>query len=136
CGPWWAARAPVDSPAASLPSSHAVTRHGSRYGRAETGFDFQTKTRTLPPVDVTLGTRRARAAALLAMALPGAVYVYQGEELGLPEVEDLPDAVRQDPMFFRSGGDDPGRDGCRVPIPWAGEAPPYGFSLNGFKRQP
>jgi alpha-glucosidase len=70
------------------------------------------------------------------MALPGAVYVYQGEELGLPEVEDLPDAVRQDPMFFRSGGNDPGRDGCRVPIPWTGEGPPYGFSLNGWSSQP
>ena len=52
---------------------------------------------------------------LLTLALPGAVYIYQGEELGLPEVEDLPDDVLQDPMFFRSGGIDPGRDGCRVP---------------------
>ena len=131
-----AAHAPVGAPATWVLSNHDVTRHVTRYGRAETGFDFQAKTRTIPPVDVALGTRRARAAVLLAMALPGAVYVYQGEELGLPEVEDLPDAVRQDPMFFRSGGDDPGRDGCRVPIPWAGQAPPYGFSLNGLSGQP
>jgi alpha-glucosidase len=65
---------------------------------------------------------------LLTLALPGAVYIYQGEELGLPEVEDLPDDVLQDPMFFRSGGADPGRDGCRVPLPWAGDEPPFGFS--------
>ena len=53
------------------------------------------------------------------LALPGAAYVYQGEELGLPEVEDLPDEVLQDPIFLRSGGTDPGRDGCRVPLPWS-----------------
>ena len=69
------------------------------------------------PTDLELGTRRARAAALLTLALPGAVYIYQGEELGLPEVEDLPRDRVQDPMYFRSGGADPGRDGCRVPLP-------------------
>ena len=79
------------------------------------------------PTDLALGTRRARAAALLAMALPGSFYLYQGEELGLPEVE-IPRERIEDPMHFRSGGVDPGRDGCRVPIPWSGDAPPYGFS--------
>ena len=63
--------------------------------------------------------RRARAAALLLLALPGSAYVYQGEELGLPEVTDLPDEARQDPRFRRTGGS-PGRDGCRVPLPWSG----------------
>ena len=62
------------------------------------------------------------------MALPGSLYVYQGEELGLPEVEDIPHDRRQDPMWHRSGGRDPGRDGCRIPIPWDGDVPPYGFS--------
>jgi alpha-glucosidase len=62
------------------------------------------------------------------MALPGSMYVYQGEELGLPEVEDIPAEMRQDPMWLRSGGVDPGRDGCRVPLPWAGDTPPFGFS--------
>jgi len=62
------------------------------------------------------------------MALPGSLYVYQGEELGLPEVEDIPHDRRQDPMWHRSGGLDPGRDGCRIPIPWEGASPPYGFS--------
>jgi alpha-glucosidase len=132
-----AAHAPVGAPATWVLSNHDVTRHVTRYGRfGDTGFAFQAKTRAIPRVDLALGTRRARAAALLAMALPGSFYVYQGEELGLPEVEDLPVDVRQDPMFFRSGGSDPGRDGCRVPIPWAGTEPPFGFSLNGFKGQP
>jgi alpha-glucosidase len=132
-----AAHAPVGAPATWVLSNHDVTRHVTRYGRAgDTGFDFQSKARPTPAVDLTVGTRRARAAALLAMALPGAVYVYQGEELGLPEVEDLPEDVLQDPMFFRSGGSDPGRDGCRVPIPWEGHKPPFGFSLNGWSAGP
>ncbi|WP_033270762.1 alpha-amylase family glycosyl hydrolase [Streptomyces lydicus] len=75
-----------------------------------------------------------RAATLLMLALPGSAYLYQGEELGLPEVTDLPDDVRQDPAFFRgsrAGGQDGFRDGCRVPLPWTGEAPPYGFGAGG-----
>lgn len=63
------------------------------------------------------GERRARAAALLLLALPGTVFLYEGQELGLEEVE-LPDELRQDPIFFRTGGERLGRDGCRVPIPW------------------
>ena len=31
-------------------------------------------------------------------------------------------------MFHRSGGRDPGRDGCRVPLPWSGDEQPFGFS--------
>jgi alpha-glucosidase len=65
------------------------------------------------------------------LALPGGAYIYQGDELGLPEVSDLPDQVLQDPVFFRSGGADRGRDGSRVPIPWSGEFPPYGFGPSG-----
>jgi alpha-glucosidase len=68
------------------------------------------------------------------MALPGSMYVYQGEELGLPEVEDIPSDRRQDPMWHRSGGVDPGRDGCRVPLPWAGLRPPFAFSGEGSGR--
>ena len=73
------------------------------------------------------GLARARALALVTHALPGSVYVYQGEELGLSDV-DIPDAARQDPVWFRSAGQQKGRDGGRVPLPWAGEEPPYGFS--------
>jgi len=131
-----AVHAPVGATATWVLSNHDVTRHVTRYGRKDTKFDFAAKTRDTPAVDVELGTRRARAAALLTLSLPGAVYVYQGEELGLPEVEDLPDEVLQDPMFFRSGGDDPGRDGCRVPLPWHGDEPPFGFSPAGAAADP
>jgi alpha-glucosidase len=88
------------------------------------------------PSDLDLGTRRARAAALLAMALPGGVYVYQGEELGLPEVEDIPDGLLQDPIWARSGNTDRGRDGCRVPLPWSGDAPPFGYGCEPWLPQP
>ena len=70
------------------------------------------------------------------MALPGSVYVYQGEELGLWEVQDIPDELRQDPIWWRTGGADPGRDGCRVPLPWSGSEPPFGFSPPGAGRPP
>jgi alpha-glucosidase len=128
-----AAHAPVDAPATWVLSNHDVTRPVTRYGRADTSFAFEAR-RAGTPTDLALGTRRARAAALLAMALPGSLYVYQGEELGLWEVEDIPDDRRQDPMWLRSGGVDPGRDGCRVPLPWSGDRPPYGFSREGAAR--
>jgi alpha-glucosidase len=131
-----AAHAPVGATATWVLSNHDVTRHVTRYGRKDTRFEFAAKTRDIPEVDLELGTRRARAAALLSLSLPGAVYIYQGEELGLPEVEDLPADARQDPMFFRSGGSDPGRDGCRVPLPWGGKEPPFAFSLNGATSKP
>ncbi|MET0523167.1 MAG: glycoside hydrolase family 13 protein [Nocardioides sp.] len=117
----------VGAPATWVLSNHDVTRPVTRYGREDTAFAFDTK-RFGTPTDLALGTRRARAAALLAMALPGAFYLFQGEELGLPEVEDIPVDRIHDPMHERSGGIDPGRDGCRVPFPWSGDAPPYGFS--------
>jgi alpha-glucosidase len=131
-----AAHAPVGATATWVLSNHDVTRHVTRYGREDTKFEFAAKTREIPRVDLAVGTRRARAAALLTLALPGAVYIYQGEELGLPEVEDLPDDVLQDPMFFRSGGIDPGRDGCRVPLPWSGHSSPFGFSPPGATAEP
>ncbi len=121
---------PVDAPATWVLSNHDVTRPVTRYGRTDTSFAFESR-RAGTPTDLDRGTRRARAAALLAMALPGSMYVYQGEELGLPEVEDIPSHRRHDPMWLRSGGVDPGRDGCRVPLPWAGSHPPFGFSGDG-----
>ncbi|GIH94073.1 alpha-amylase family glycosyl hydrolase [Planobispora siamensis] len=95
-------------------SNHDVVRPVTRYGEGL--------------VNSTTGLARARAALLTMLALPGSAYLYQGEELGLPEVKDLPPEVRQDPVFARSGGKIPGRDGCRVPLPWSGIAEPYGFS--------
>jgi alpha-glucosidase len=131
-----AVHAPVGATATWVLSNHDVTRHVTRYGRKDTKFEFAAKTSTIPDVDLELGTRRARAAALLTLSLPGAVYIYQGEELGLPEVEDLPTGALQDPMFFRSNGTDPGRDGCRVPLPWDGEEAPFGFSRVGASAEP
>jgi alpha-glucosidase len=125
-----ASHAPVDAPPSWVLSNHDVTRVVTRYGRADTKFSFASK-RIGTPTDLALGLRRARAAALLVAALPGTLYVYQGEELGLPEVEDLPPDRLQDPMHFQSGGTDPGRDGCRVPLPWEGGESPYGFGPPG-----
>ena len=111
-------------------SNHDVVRHVTRYGRAETAFSMSDR-RIGVPSDLELGTRRARAAALLTFSLPGGVYIYQGDELGLPEVEDLPDELLQDPIWERSRHTDRGRDGCRVPLPWSGACPPFGFGPDG-----
>ena len=89
---------PVGAPATWVLSNHDVDRHVTRYGRSDTSFGLDRREHS-QPVDLDLGTRRARAAALLTLALPGSVYLYQGEELGLREVEDIPDELRQDPML-------------------------------------
>jgi alpha-glucosidase len=111
-------------------SNHDVVRHVTRYGRADTAFSM-TDRQIGEPSDLALGTRRARAAALLTFSLPGGVYLYQGDELGLPEVEDLPEELLQDPMWERSGHTNRGRDGCRVPLPWSGDAAPFGYGPDG-----
>jgi alpha-glucosidase len=99
----------VGAPATWVFENHDVTRLPTRYGGGE------------------LGLRRARAAALLLFGLPGTSFTYEGQELGLEEVE-LPDEARQDPIFFRTNGERVGRDGCRVPIPWTREPPAFGFT--------
>ena len=111
-------------------SNHDVVRHVTRYGRAETAFKMDDR-RIGEASDIELGTRRARAATLLSLSLPGTAYIYQGDELGLWEVEDLPEELLQDPFWQRSGKTDRGRDGCRVPMPWSGQAAPFGFTDNG-----
>ncbi|MGF0171004.1 glycoside hydrolase family 13 protein [Streptomyces sp. Marseille-Q5077] len=127
----------VGAPATWVLSNHDVVRHPSRYGRKATKrWVANTSYEPEGPLDLELGTGRARAAALLMLSLPGGAYVYQGEELGLPEVEDLPEAVLQDPVWERSGHTDRGRDGCRVPIPWSGRSTPYGFSPDGATGAP
>jgi alpha-glucosidase len=130
-----AVHAPVGAPATWVLSNHDVPRHVTRYGRADTSFTLDYR-QLGAPTDRALGLRRARAALLLNLALPGSVYLYQGEELGLEEVEDIPDALRQDPMFFRTQGANLGRDGCRVPLPWSGDAPPFGFSPSDATAEP
>ncbi len=115
-------------------ANHDVAREVSRYARPQdlpTGPIPHLQELLDRPADFAVGLRRARAAALLMLALPGGAYVYQGEELGLPEVEDLPEDVLQDPTWERSGHADRGRDGCRVPLPWSGDRPPYGFGPPG-----
>jgi alpha-glucosidase len=125
----------VGAPATWVLSNHDVPRHVTRYGRADTSFALSYRQLGVP-TDTALGRRRARAALLLNLALPGSVYLYQGEELGLEEVEDIPNELRQDPMYFRTHGQNLGRDGCRVPIPWAGQGPPFGFSPPEARGEP
>lgn len=91
-------------------SNHDIEREVTRYGGGD------------------LGLARARAMLLVELALPGAVFVYNGAELGLPNVDDLPEEVLQDPVWERSGRTERGRDGCRVPMPWEGTHPPFGFT--------
>jgi alpha-glucosidase len=110
--------AQVGAPSTWVLSNHDIERHVTRFGGGE------------------LGLRRARAAALLTLALPGSAYIYQGEELGLPEVTDLPEEVLADPKWERSGHTDRGRDGCRVPMPWSGDASPFGFTEAGHTWLP
>ena len=125
-----AAHAAVDAPATWVLSNHDITRPVTRYGRSDTSFSFAQK-RFGAPANLALGTRRARAAFTLCAALPGSLYIYQGDELGLPEDEELPVEAIEDPMYFRSNGADPGRDGCRVPLPWQSDpAGNFGFSLS------
>jgi len=118
----------VGAPSTWVLSNHDVVRHATRLalsGDNLQGHGIGPNTVGLP--DPAVGLRRARAATALMLALPGSSYLYQGEELGLPEVVDLPDHAREDPTWFRTGGERYGRDGCRVPIPWRAEAPSYGF---------
>jgi alpha-glucosidase len=110
-------------------SNHDVVRHASRLGLDMELILHKGIGAGDPQPDRALGLRRARAATLLMLALPGSAYLYQGEELGLPEHTTLPDEARQDPGWRRSNFTAPGRDGCRVPIPWQSDAPSYGFSF-------
>lgn len=118
----------VGAPSTWVLSNHDVVRHATRLALTEEnpqGHGVGPKTAGIG--DPEVGLRRARAATALMLALPGSAYLYQGEELGLPEVIDLPDDAREDPTWFRTGGERYGRDGCRVPIPWEADAPSYGF---------
>jgi len=108
-------------------SNHDVVRHATRLGYPVGQARMNGIGADDPQPDTALGLRRARAATLQMLALPGSAYLYQGEELGLPEHTTMPDEVRQDPAWKRSGHTERGRDGCRVPLPWEADAPSYGF---------
>lgn len=118
----------VGAPSTWVLSNHDVVRHATRLSVTEAnpqGHGLGARSKGLP--EYAPGLRRARAATALMLALPGSAYLYQGEELGLPEVIDLPDEARQDPTWFRTNGERYGRDGCRVPLPWEAAAPSFGF---------
>ena len=119
----------VGAPSTWVLSNHDVVRHASRLALTAENPQGHGIGPNSPGQPVrTLGLRRARAATALMLALPGSAYLYQGEELGLPEVIDLPDSARQDPTWFRNNHERYGRDGCRVPLPWEADKPTYGFS--------
>ncbi|MFT4305493.1 MAG: glycoside hydrolase family 13 protein [Microbacterium sp.] len=122
----------VGAPATWVLSNHDVIRHASRLALTAPspqgeGIGPRSAAQPMPE----LGLRRARAATTVMLALPGSAYLFQGEELGLPEVVDLPDEARADPTWFRTEHEKYGRDGCRVPIPWEAAAPAYGFNATG-----
>ncbi|AFM17048.1 glycosidase [Mycolicibacterium chubuense NBB4] len=127
-----AAAATVGAPPTWVLSNHDVTRTVTRFARSQPEHlietDWERGRWAGEDPDHVLGRRRARAAALVQLALPGTAYVYQGEELALEEIEDLPDAARQDPTWAQSGFTDVGRDGCRIPLPWNETEPSYGFA--------
>jgi alpha-glucosidase len=126
----------VGAPATWVLSNHDVVRHHSRFGLPVGAPRPNGIGADDPQPDEQLGLRRGRAATLLMLALPGSAYLYQGEELGLPEHTTLPDEVRQDPTFARSGGRELGRDGCRVPLPWQHDAPSFGFGSSSASWLP
>tara|TARA_R110002020_G_scaffold14731_32_gene52459 strand:- start:1043 stop:2434 length:1392 start_codon:yes stop_codon:yes gene_type:complete len=132
-----AAYGAVDAPSTWVLSNHDVIRHASRLALTGdvpqgTGIGPLSEVQPIPE----LGLRRARAASTMMLALPGSAYLYQGEELGLPEAVDLPDDARQDPTWFRTHGERYGRDGCRVPIPWTADGPSFGFNSSGASWLP
>jgi len=119
-------------------SNHDVMRHATRYGLPNDA-DWRRWPLDGPHdlLDPAMGQRRARAAAMISLSLPGSTYIYQGEELGLPEVWDLPTNVLDDPTWERSAHTEKGRDGCRVPIPWTTDGPSFGFGDgNAWLPQP
>ena len=122
----------VGAPSTWVLSNHDVIRHSSRLALTidvPQGTGIGPATHAKP--DHGVGLRRARAATSVMLALPGSAYIYQGEELGLPEVIEIPDSARQDPTWFRTNGEKYGRDGSRVPIPWEADHPSFGFGLTG-----
>ncbi|HJE51278.1 MAG TPA: glycoside hydrolase family 13 protein [Tessaracoccus flavescens] len=121
----------VGAPTTWVLSNHDVVRHVSRLGLQEPGSSHEGLGLRDEQPDNKVGLRRARAATLMMLALPGSSYIYQGEELGLPEHTTLPDSYRQDPTWFQSEFTRVGRDGCRIPMPWVAGDEGLGFSPTG-----
>ena len=130
------ANAAVGAPSTWVLSNHDTVRHASRYGlSSRTAYPNGIGAQDEQP-HAGQGLRRARAAALVELSLPGSAYIYQGDELGLPEHTELPDAARQDPTFHRTAGSELGRDGARVPLPWAPVGNGLGFGPDPWLPQP
>ncbi len=126
----------VGAPSTWVLSNHDTVRHASRYGlSSRTAYPNGIGAEDEQP-DAALGLRRARAAALVELSLPGSAYVYQGDELGLPEHTTLDAESREDPTFFRTEGQELGRDGARVPLPWSPVGDGLGFGPNPWLPQP
>lgn len=127
----------VGAPSTWVLNNHDVIRHASRfggeYGRATASDGIGPEN---PQPDNELGLQKAKAATLFMLGLPGASYLYQGEELGLPEHTTIAAEHRQDPTFFRTGGQRVGRDGCRAPLPWEKGNASNGFSSSGLAWLP
>ncbi|MEX5293977.1 alpha-amylase family glycosyl hydrolase [Kocuria sp. CPCC 205268] len=128
--------AKVGAPTTWVLSNHDTVRHVSRFGLSDPiaypkGIDANGE-----QPDHGQGLARGRAAALVELALPGSAYLYQGDELGLPDHTRLPAELRQDPAFARTGGAEIGRDGCRVPLPWTAGEPGHGFGPGPWLPQP
>jgi alpha-glucosidase len=126
----------VGAPVTWVLSNHDVVRHPSRFGfepgySTKNGIGFDD-----PQPDHEIGMARGKAMTLFTFGLPGSAYLYQGEELGLPEVTDLPDEARQDPTWRRTDNKVRGRDGCRVPLPWKADPADTGFGENPWLPQP
>lgn len=117
----------VGAPSTWVLSNHDVSRHVTRFGSTAPVRSGDGTGPRDPQPDHELGLARARAATLFMLGLPGGAYLYQGEELGLPDHTTLEDRFRQDPNFFRTAGQRVGRDGCRVPLPWTPSGPTLGF---------
>ncbi|MGN7860667.1 glycoside hydrolase family 13 protein [Microbacterium sp. 22303] len=127
----------VGAPSTWVLSNHDVVRHASRLALTwDNPQGDGIGPRDEPKPDRAVGLARARAASTVMLSLPGSAYLYQGEELGLPEAMEIPDEFRQDPTWFRTSGERYGRDGCRVPLPWSGTAPSYGFNDTGASWLP
>ncbi|TLM88086.1 glycoside hydrolase family 13 protein [Pseudarthrobacter sp. NamE5] len=122
----------VGAPTTWVLSNHDVVRHATRFGIIEppTRPGDGLGAGDVQP-NAELGLRRALAASMLMLSLPGGVYLYQGEELGLPDHTTMDHSFRQDPSFRRTAGERIGRDGCRVPLPWEADAPAFGFNSTG-----
>ncbi len=130
------ANAAVGAPSTWVLSNHDTVRHASRYGlSSRTAYPNGIGAQDEQP-HAGQGLRRARAAALVELSLPGSAYIYQGDELGLPEHTELPDAARQDPTFHRTAGSELGRDGARVPLPWSPVGDGLGFGPDPWLPQP